>query len=155
MTTGATSSVLQTVADNSSEFAVGNAEEFQLNLFLMGSIIYLGLAFVAVIGNGLVLYIAANNINLGHLQDMDDVIKSLAVADMLYGLLGVPSNLINNYYLSKYCVLGEWIIDIVYQLFLSLIVQKRNCIKHIVLLFSLQLLPSGKIHKFSIQSLTR
>ena len=101
MTTDATSSVLQTVADNSSEFAVGNAEEFKLNLFLIGSIIYLGLALVAIIGNGLVLYIAANNINLGHLRHMDDVIKSLAVADMLYGLLGVPSNLINNYYLSK------------------------------------------------------
>ena len=101
MTTDATSTFLQTLSDNSSEVGEWNAQELDLNRFVTISIIYLILALIAIIGNGLVLYTANKNINLGPLSHMDDVIKSLAVADMLYGLLGIPSNLINLYLLSK------------------------------------------------------
>ena len=101
MTTDATSSYFQTVSDNSSEIAGGNVQEINLSRFLAVSSIYLVLALTAIIGNGFVLYSATKNVNLGPLSHMDDVIKSLAVADMLYGLLGVPLNLINYYYISK------------------------------------------------------
>ena len=101
MTTDATSSYFQTVSDNSSEVAVGNPQEFDLNILLILIIIYLVVALTAIVGNGLVLYSATNNVNLGPLRHMDDVIKSLAIADMLFGLLGVPFNIVNLYLLSK------------------------------------------------------
>ena len=96
-----TSSYYQTESHNSSEVPVGNAQELNWNKVIVLYSIYFVLALTAIIGNGFVLYSATKNVNLGPLRYMDDVIKSLAIADMLFGLLGVPSNIINWYFLSK------------------------------------------------------
>ena len=108
MTTDVTSNHFRTASYNSSEVTLGNEQEF-----LMVFSINLILALTAIIGNGLVLYSTTKSINLGALRNLDAVIKSLAMADLLYGLLGVPSNIINYYYLSKYCGFGHRITNIV------------------------------------------
>ena len=92
-----TSSYYQTESHNSSEVPMGNAQELNWNKVIVLYSIYFVLALTAIIGNGFVLYSATKNVNLGPLRYMDDVIKSLAIADMLFGLLGVPSNIINSY----------------------------------------------------------
>ena len=61
------------------------------NLLWWGlSIIYLCIALVAVVGNGLVVYVSFNNRNHGALKHLDCVIQSLAVTDLLFGLIGMP-----------------------------------------------------------------
>ena len=59
-------------------------------LFWMSVTIYLCIAFVTTIGNGLVIYAGYGNNNKGALRYLDDVVKSLALADMLFGLVGTP-----------------------------------------------------------------
>ena len=58
------------------------------------SIIYLCIALVAVVGNLLVLYVSLRNRNHGPLKHLDSVIQSLAVADMLFGLIGMPCRIV-------------------------------------------------------------
>ena len=70
-------------------------------VFWMGVALYLGLGLLALIGNGLVLYTSFGDLNMGPLRHLDNVIKSLAVADMLYGLLGVPCKVVADYYVGK------------------------------------------------------
>ena len=70
-------------------------------VFWMGVVLYLGLGLLALIGNGLVLYTSFGDLNMGPLRHLDNVIKSLAVADMLYGLLGVPCKVVADYYVGK------------------------------------------------------
>ena len=51
-------------------------------------------AMVAIMGNGLVLYAAygkRNSMKFSRLRDLDIVIKSLAVTDLLIGLVGIPA----------------------------------------------------------------
>ena len=62
--------------------------------------IYLCIGLVAVIGNGLVLYASFCTRNLGRLRYFDTAIKSLALADMLFGLVGVPCRFIASYYIG-------------------------------------------------------
>ena len=52
------------------------------------------IGMVAIIGNGLVLYAAyrkKNSMKFSVLRDLDIVIKSLAVTDLLIGLVGLPA----------------------------------------------------------------
>jgi hypothetical protein len=70
-------------------------------LFWLGAALYLILALLAIVGNALVLYTTLEDINMGPLRYLDDVIKSLALADMLYGLIGVPCKLTADYYVGK------------------------------------------------------
>ena len=65
--------------------------------------IYLLLAFIAVLGNGLVIYAACRHRNLGPLRYFDGVVKSLAFADLLYGLFGMPVTVIRSY-MSKFYI---------------------------------------------------
>ena len=62
---------------------------------------YLCIAFVAVVGNALVLYVSVRHRNYGTLKHFDCVIKSLAVADMLYGLLGMPLRVVGTNLASR------------------------------------------------------
>ena len=55
----------------------------------------------AAVTNGLVLYITNNHKNQGPLKNLDIIIKSLAVADMLFGLIGIPCRLLAAYYKGK------------------------------------------------------
>ena len=68
-------------------------EENKLELWLI-AIIFLSIAVIAVIGNGMILYITHIHKNNGPLKILDIVIKNLAVADMLFGLIGIPTRLI-------------------------------------------------------------
>ena len=52
------------------------------------------IGLIAVVANGSVLYISTSYKNNGPLKGLDSVIKSLAVADMLFGLIGIPCRLI-------------------------------------------------------------
>lgn len=84
------------------ENILGSDYERYKALFLGTGVVYLCIAVMAVIGNGLVLYAAYGNRNTGRLRHIDGVVKSLAVADMLFGLIGVPCKLTSDYYVGKY-----------------------------------------------------
>ena len=56
--------------------------------------VYLCIALVAVVGNGLVLFVSLTNRNQGELKHLDCVIRSLAVTDLLFGLIGIPCRII-------------------------------------------------------------
>ena len=66
------------------------------------NVIYLSVALVATVGNGLVLYAAYKNRNHGPLKVLDNVIKSLAISDMLFGLVGMPCRIIGMCYEGRY-----------------------------------------------------
>ena len=68
--------------------------------FLEFSVIYLCIGLIAVIGNGLVLYATICTRNHGCLSYFDTAIKSLAFADMLFGLVGIPSRIAAMYYIG-------------------------------------------------------
>lgn len=75
--------------------------KFQMaNLYLSDGEAVIGIAFgiligmVAIMGNGLVLYAAYrknNSMKFSVLRDLDIVIKSLAINDLLIGLVGFPA----------------------------------------------------------------
>ena len=71
------------------------------SLFWVIGVFYLCLAMIAAMGNGLVIYASYGTRNRGPLRHLDDVIKSLAVADMLFGLIGTPF-LIYKYYMGEF-----------------------------------------------------
>ena len=100
------------VENNSTDIAAINESTYDkiVVLFWVGAALYLFLGIVAIIGNGLVLYTALGEFNMGPLGHLDNVIKSLAVADMLYGLIGVPCKLSADYYVCKLSVTEEYII---------------------------------------------
>ena len=77
---------------NQTETKQGSLSVYEkVNLLFWGAaIIYLCIALVAVVGNGLVVYVSLNYRNHGPLKHLDCVIQSLAVADMLFGLIGIP-----------------------------------------------------------------
>ena len=93
----------QGLANISTEFATFKESTYDkiFALFWIGAALYLFLGIVATIGNGLVLYTALGEFNMGPLGHLNNVIKSLAVADMLYGLIGVPCKLSADYYVCK------------------------------------------------------
>ena len=68
--------------------------------FCLWGMLYLIIAFIAVVGNGMVLYASYGNKNTGCLHYLDSLIKSLAVTDMLYGLIGIPCRILNTYLLG-------------------------------------------------------
>ena len=70
--------------------------------FCLWGMLYVIIALIAVVGNGMVLYASYGNKNTGRLQYLDSLIKSLAVTDMLYGLIGIPCRILNTYLLGQY-----------------------------------------------------
>ena len=76
------------------------AYEEHFVMFWMISAFYLCLALIGIIGNGLVIYASYGTRSSGPLRHLDDVIKSLAVADMLFGVFGTPI-LIYKYYIGE------------------------------------------------------
>ena len=63
--------------------------------------LYLFVGIIAVIGNSLVLVITRANRNSSQLQTLDNAIKSLALADVLFGLMGIPCKLAFDLYAGK------------------------------------------------------
>ena len=80
------------------------AYEKNKSIFILSVVVYLCIAFVTTVGNGMVIYAGYGSKNQGPLRYLDDVIRSLAVADMLYGLIGTPM-LIEGYYLGKFNII--------------------------------------------------
>ena len=70
-------------------------------IFWVETAFCLCVALFAVIGNGLVLFASHGNKNCGPLRYLDNEIKSLAIADMFFGLIGTPM-IIFSYYLCKF-----------------------------------------------------
>ena len=78
-------------------------------------------AVIAILGNSLVLYAAYGTKNLlqvNALRDLDIVIKSLAITDLMVGLVGIPcritANLITDYSSPDFdesLILGKYIIS--------------------------------------------
>ena len=60
--------------------------------------IYLFVAVLAIVGNGLVLRTTFGKLNFSPLRHLDSVIKSLAWTDMLHGLIGIPCGSLSLYY---------------------------------------------------------
>ena len=58
------------------------------------------IAIIGIIGNGLVIYASHQSRSSGRFRYLDSVIKSLAVTDFLFGLVGTPL-IITTYYLGK------------------------------------------------------
>ena len=75
-----------------------NVYEKQKALFWVSVVAYLCISVLAVAGNGLVIYAAYGNKNTGPLRYLDDTVKSLAVADMLFGFIGTPLIIVNAYW---------------------------------------------------------
>ena len=63
--------------------------------------IYLLLAFVAILGNGLVIYASYRHRNTGPVRYFHGIVRSLAFADLFYGLLGMPVTTIK-YYMGEF-----------------------------------------------------
>ena len=59
------------------------------------------ISILAIIGNSLVIYASVTNKNSGPFRFIDGIIRSLAVADLLLGLIGNPF-IVVSYYLGKY-----------------------------------------------------
>ena len=75
-----------------------NNYEKYTGLFWAYAVITLFVALIAIIGNGFVLFITYGNRNSGRLRYLDSAIKSLAVADMLIGLIGIPCRIVVYYF---------------------------------------------------------
>ena len=76
-------------------------EKYEI-LFWIWCSIYSSIALVTVIGNGLVLYAALKTRNMGRLRFFDGTIKSLALTDLLIGLVGIPGRITTLYIMGKY-----------------------------------------------------
>ena len=61
-------------------------------------------AIITLIGNGVVIYVSHQTRNTGRLRHLDGVVKSLAVTDFLFGLIGTPLIVINYYYGRLYVI---------------------------------------------------
>ena len=75
--------------------------EENLFTFWFVAVIYACIGIVAIVGNGLVLYAIYGSRHLSMLRGFDGVIKSLAVADLLVGLIGVPIRIYESYNVGK------------------------------------------------------
>ena len=65
------------------------------------------ISILAIIGNSLVIYASVSNKNSGPFRFIDGIIRSLAVADLLLGLIGNPF-IVVSYYLGKYKMHCLW-----------------------------------------------
>ena len=69
-------------------------------LFWVMVVLYTCLGLLAAVGNGIVLYVAYKGRDDSRLKYLGPLIKSLAVTDLLFGLIGTPM-LIVFYFIRK------------------------------------------------------
>ena len=79
---------------NSKEIEESSTYQGNRLIFWVFATTMICIGLIAVVANGSVLYITTFYKNNGPLKSLDSVIKSLAVADMLFGLIGIPCKLI-------------------------------------------------------------
>ena len=68
-------------------------------LFWCFASVCLCVAFVTITGNGIVIAVSGKKRNMARLKHFDGIVKSLAVTDFLFGIIGVPL-IVVNYYLG-------------------------------------------------------
>ena len=69
-------------------------------LFWVMVVFYAIVGTVSAIGNGMVLYASCGNKNIGRLRYLDNVIRSLAATDFLFGVVGIPC-MVFTYYMGR------------------------------------------------------
>ena len=69
-------------------------------LFGLFTSIYIVIAILTILGNGIVIYVSHKTKSTGRLRYLDNVVKSLAVTDFLFGIVGAPI-IITGYYMGK------------------------------------------------------
>ena len=81
---------------------VGHTKSYEENklLFWVMVVLYTCFGLLAAVGNGLVLYVAYKGRDDSRLKYLGPLIKSLAVTDLLFGLIGTPM-LIVFYFIRK------------------------------------------------------
>ena len=84
---------LTTIAINTFE-STNNVHQNHTGQFVAFTTVYVSIGLIALVGNSLVLYAAWSTKNLGTLRYFDSAIKSLAVADMLFGLIAIPLRMV-------------------------------------------------------------
>ena len=72
-------------------------------LFWCFASVCLCVALVTITGNGIVIVVSGKKRNMARLKHFDGIVKSLAVTDFLFGVIGVPL-IVVNYYLGTYMV---------------------------------------------------
>ena len=71
------------------------------SLFWCFAVACISVAITTIIGNGFVIVAAQRKRNVSRLRYFDELVKSLALTDCLFGAIGVPL-IVVNYYLGKY-----------------------------------------------------
>ena len=71
-----------------------------ITLFWMFASICIMVAILAIIGNGIVIYVSHKTRSTGRLRYLDNVVKSLAMTDFLFGMIATPIAL-TAYYMGK------------------------------------------------------
>ena len=66
-------------------------------LFWCFAFVCLNIAIVTIIGNGIVVIVSHRSRNTQRLRHLDGVVKSLAVTDFTFGVLGTPLIALNYY----------------------------------------------------------
>ena len=90
----------QSLDNNCTESSTITSYEKNVELFWCFAFVCLGISIITVIGNGIVIYVSHQTRNTTRLRHLDGVVKSLAVTDFLFGLIGTPMIAVN-YYLRK------------------------------------------------------
>ena len=86
---------------NSTEISIPSTYQGNKLVFSVFAIMLSCIGLIAAAANSMVLYIVSLNRNQGPLKSLDNVIKSLLIADMLFGLIGIPCRLTSFYYVGK------------------------------------------------------
>lgn len=75
-------------------------------LFWVSVAVSVILAILSIIGNGIVIYVAGRKKNTGTLRYLNNAVRSLAVTDLVIGLIGIPLMIVYYYWgqlLLYYC----------------------------------------------------
>ena len=73
--------------------------------FYVGVVVCSLMGLVSSFGNGLVMYISTMKNDQGRFQYVNMVVKNLALTDFLYGVIGVPMNILFWYSGKAFCLL--------------------------------------------------
>ena len=76
-----------------------DATHYETNRGFLGGFVAFSIitSFIAILGNSLVIYASRRKEHRGRLRYLDGAIRSLALTDLLYGLIGTPVNCVNQY----------------------------------------------------------
>lgn len=71
-------------------------------VFYVSAVLVAFMGIFCTIGNGLVLYISNKNQDFGGFQEVNWVVKNLAMSDCLFGVFGCPLTIVWWYWGKKY-----------------------------------------------------